>query len=297
LLVRTLSTGGPQLPVGRESWDSRLTPMNFRVRSDAGGAQIGIQPATSPLAPFKFITHVTRAKAGLPIRGGLARIAIWVYLFKNYVLKDWVVFAEVYGQPMRLGKYGPGATENDKTALLRAVANIGTDAAAIIPESMAIEFVESRGGGQRSHEMYQRFCEYLDKLLTIGVLGQELTTQLPRGAGSRAAAEVHDVVRRDIATDDARRISATLNRDLVKPLIDLNRGPRPRYPRIIIAFNERADLTEMMAGLGPAVDRGMRVSEKWLREKFGAPEPMRGEALLRPERVSTGGQRGRDGTS
>jgi phage gp29-like protein len=281
LLVRTLRTDGPQLPVGRESWDSRLTPINFRLRNGSSGAQIGIQPATSPLAPFKFITHTTLAKAGLPIRGGLARIAIWVYLFKNYVLKDWVVFAEVYGQPMRLGKYGPGATENDKAALLRAVANIGTDAAAIIPESMAIEFVESRGGGQKSHEMYQNFCEYLDKLLTIGVLGQELTTQLPRGAGSRAAAEVHDVVRRDIATDDARRVSATLNRDLVKPLIDLNRGPRRRYPQISIGFNERADLTELMAGLGPAVDRGMRVSERWLREQFGAPEPMPGEALLR----------------
>ena len=282
LLVRTLRTDGPQLPVGRESWDSRLTPMNFRVRSDAGGAQIGIQPATQPLAPFKFITHVTRAKAGLPIRGGLARIAIWCYLFKNYVLKDWVVFAEVYGQPMRLGKYGPGATENDKAALLRAVANIGTDAAAIIPESMAIEFVESKGGGQKSHEMYQKFCEYLDKLLTIGVLGQELTTSLPHGAGSRAAAEVHDVVRRDIATDDARRVSASLNRDLVRPLIDLNRGPHARYPRISIGFKKQADLTELVAGLGPAIDRGLRVSEKWLRDQFGAPEPAASEGLLHP---------------
>lgn len=281
LLVRTLRTDGPQIPVGPDAWDSRLTPMNFRIRS-GGGHEIGIQPATQPLAPFKFITHICRAKAGLPVRGGLARIAVWSYLFKNYVLKDWVTFAEVYGQPMRLGKYGPGATENDKAALLRAVSNIGTDAAAIIPESMAIEFVESKGGGQKSHEMYQKFCEYLDKLLTIGVLGQELTTQLPRGAGSRAAAEVHDVVRRDIATDDARRVSATLNRDLVKPLIDLNRGPRRRYPQISIGFNERADLTDLMAGLGPAVDRGMSVSERWLREQFGVPDPSDGESLLHP---------------
>jgi phage gp29-like protein len=287
LLVRTLSTDGPQIPVGRDAWDSRLTPMNLRVRSGGMGHEIGIQPATQPLAPFKFITHITRAKAGLPIRGGLARIAIWCYLFKNYLLKDWVVFAEVYGEPLRLGKYGPGATENDKAALLRAVANIGTDAAAIIPESMAIEFVESKGGGQKSHEMYQKFCEYLDKLLTIGILGQELTTQLPRGSGSRAAAQVHDIVRRDIATDDARRVSASLNRDLVKPLIDLNRGPRARYPRISIGFNEKADLTELMTGLGQAVDRGLRVSEKWLRDQFGAPDPQEGEPLLHPiERIS-----------
>ncbi len=289
LLVRSLSIDGLQLPVGRDSWDSRLSPINFRIR-DTWGHEIGIQPATQPLAPFKFITHVTRQKAGLPIRGGLARLAIWVYLFKNYVLKDWVTFAEVYGQPMRLGKYGAGATEQDKAALLRAVANIGTDAAAIIPESMAIEFVESKGGGQKSHEMYQNFCEYLDKLLTIGVLGQELTTQLPRGAGSRAAAEVHDVVRRDIATDDARRISATLNRDLVKPLIDLNRGPRRRYPQVNIGFNEEPDLQLLMEALGPAIDRGLQVSEKWLREQFGAPDPLQDETVLHPaERISSAG--------
>jgi phage gp29-like protein len=120
------------------------------------------------------------------------------------------------------------------------------------------------------------------------VLGQELTTQLPRGAGSRAAAEVHDVVRRDIATDDARRVSSTLNRDLVKPLIDLNRGPRWRYPQVSIGFNERADLTELMAGLGPAIDRGMRVSERWLREQFGVPDPSDGESLLHAAERRTG---------
>ena|ERR1700756_1958170 len=296
LLVRTLKTDGPTLPDARNAWETRLTPMNFRVRTQ-WGHEIGIQPATQPLAPFKFITYIHRQKAGLPIRGGLARVAIWNYLFSQYVLKDWMIFAEVYGQPMRLGRYGPGATENDKAALMRAVANIGTDAAAIIPQSMAIEFVESKGGGQKSHEMYQKFIEYLDKILTIGILGQELTTQLPHGAGSRAAAQVHDTVRRDIATDDAMRVSNTLNRDLVKPIIDLNRGPRRpgRYPRIVIQFNEEEDLEHLMAGLGPAIDRGMRVDEKWLREKFGAPDPQQDSIIMHPAQKGGGGFGGAPG--
>lgn len=286
LLVRTLKTDGPQLPVGRDSWDSRLSPINFRVR-ETFGHQVGIQPASSPLAPFKFIVHIAKQKAGLPIRGGLARLAIWTYIFKNYVLKDWVTFAEVYGQPMRLGKYGPGATENDKSVLLRAVANIGTDTAAIIPESMAIEYVESKGGGQKSHEMYQKFCEYLDKLLTIGVLGQELTTQLPRGAGSRAAAQVHDVVRRDIATDDAKRIAATLNRDLVRPLIDLNRGPRHKYPLITIDFAQTEDLAQDTANLTALSDHEVPIPISWVREKYGIPERQGDEPIMQPKRSIT----------
>ena len=121
----------------------------------------GRQPMTAPLEPFKFVVHLSKAKSGLPIRAGLARAAGWSYLFKNYVLKDWVTFAEVYGKPLRLGKYGAGATENDKQALLSAVANIGTDAAAIVPDSMLIEFVEARQTG--TAELYERFCEYLDR--------------------------------------------------------------------------------------------------------------------------------------
>ena len=42
--------------------------------------------------------------------------------------------------------------------------------------------------------------------------------------GSRAAAEVHEGVRRDILNADARRLAATLARDLVRPIVELNMG-------------------------------------------------------------------------
>ncbi len=119
LLVRSLRSEGKAFEA----------PFQVREQPTPTGDMIGIQPGSEPLAPFKFITHFGKAKSGLPIRGGLARIAAWAYLFKNYVLKDWVTFAEIYGQPYRIGKYGPGATAADKSALLRAVASIGTDAA------------------------------------------------------------------------------------------------------------------------------------------------------------------------
>jgi F-type H+-transporting ATPase subunit beta len=41
-------------------------------------------------------------------------------LFKNYDIKDWVIFLEKYGQPMRLGKFTPGASEDDKKVVGRA---------------------------------------------------------------------------------------------------------------------------------------------------------------------------------
>ena len=66
------------------------------------------------------------------------RIVSWMYLFKNYTVKDWVSFCEVYGMPLRIGKYDPGASEADKQELLDAIVRIGSDAAGIIPETTMI---------------------------------------------------------------------------------------------------------------------------------------------------------------
>src|SRR5208282_3292162 len=85
LLVRSLRSEGKPFEA----------PFQVREQQTPTGGTIGIQPGSQPLAPFKFITHFGKAKSGLPIRGGLARIAAWAYLFKNYVLKDWVTFAEI----------------------------------------------------------------------------------------------------------------------------------------------------------------------------------------------------------
>jgi phage gp29-like protein len=243
------------------------------------------QPMSEPLSAFKFAVHVAKAKSGLPVRGGIARAAGWAYLFKNYMLKDWVTFAEVFGQPVRIGKYQAGATETDKRTLLRAVANIGTDAAAIIPESMMIEFIQAQRGA--SPELYQRFCEYMDAQVSKAVLGQTLTTELARGAGSRAAAEVHNTVRRDIMAADARRLAATVTRDLVRPIVDLNLGPRRRYPKFVLRLPESEDVRTFAEVVAMLADRGLRVSQRTVLNRLGLAVAAEDEAVLAGSRGAT----------
>jgi phage gp29-like protein len=244
-----------------------------------------MQPFTTPLWPYKFIVHVAGAKTGLPIRGGLARAAGWAYLFKNYVLKDWVTYTEIFAQPLRIGKYGPGATENDKQVLLSAVANLGTDAGAIIPDSMMIEFTEAHQTG--SADLYERFCEYLDRQVSKAVLGQTLTTEMPRdGGGSRAAAQVHDAVRRDILESDARRLAATLNRDLVRPIVDLNLGPQRRYPRLELGLPDNADVKIFADIIAELADRGLRIGQRVVLDKLGLRQPEPDEPILGPAHSS-----------
>lgn len=244
------------------------------------GRELRLSDASAPdglvLPGYKFVRHVPRLKSGLPVRGGLAKPAAWAFIFKSYTLKDWMAFCEVYGMPLRIGRYGPQATEEDRRRLLMAVRNIGTDAAAIVPEGMDIEFAEVKGGSSRQ-PVFHSFAEYLDQQMSKLVLGQTMTTD---NGSSMAQAKVHENVRRDILAADARQLEATINRDLVRPYVVLNYGPQKRYPRVTLLVTEPEDLKALADNLKTLVPLGMRVSEAEVRDRFGFADPDEGEAVL-----------------
>ena len=233
----------------------------------------------------KWIVHRAKVKSGLTVRGGLARSAAWAFLFKTFTLKDWAVFCEAYGQPLRVGAYGPDATPEEKDKLLAAVANIGSDFAAIIPESMKIEFIKAEISG--SIELYERRADWLDRQVSKLVLGQTGTTDAQ--AGGYAVGKVHDGVRDDIERADAKQLAATLNRDLVKPLVSVNRGPRKKYPKICIGRPDEVDLDKLVGNVVKLVPMGLKVGMSTMRDKIGLPEPDKDEELLVAPRQAPAG--------
>lgn len=253
-------------------WD-RETGRKLLLR-DAANPVDGV-----PMAPFKFVTHCPRLKTGLQIRSGLARLVAFSWICKAYALKDWLAFAEVFGMPLRLGQYGPNATADDVRVLKRAVASIGSDAAAVIPESMKIEFVEaaSSAGGDK---LYQTLCDWLDRQISKAVLGQTMTTDAQSAGLGSNQASVHNEVREDILRADVRALETTLRRDLVKPFVDLNFGPRERYPKLCLQIEQPEDLKLLSEAIPKMVDVGMEVEESWARDRFGIPEPAKGAKLL-----------------
>lgn len=237
-----------------------------------------------PLPAYKFLIHMPKRKTGLPIRGGLARLAAASYLCKAYTLTDWMAFAEVFGMPLRVGRYGAGATQEEINTLITAVANIGSDAAAILPEGMKIEFEKgnSEGGRGGGEKLFEGLADWLDRQTSKAVLGQTLTTDaLSTGLGSNVAS-VHDEVRDDILRHDKRQLENTLNRDLIKPYIDLNYGPQKVYPRVQLQIFDSVDVKALSAAVATLVPFGLRVSQDELRDKIGLRDPAKDEEVLRP---------------
>ncbi|HWQ10705.1 MAG TPA: DUF935 domain-containing protein, partial [Holophaga sp.] len=252
-------------------------------QTDGRTVQLKEASGPVPLPPFKFLVHRPKLKSGLPIRGGLARASAWAYLFANYGLKDWVAFCELFGQPLRLGKYPAGTSDEQIEILEKAVRNIGSDAAAVVPDGMVIEFVKAEVSG--SADLYEKLLRYLDGRVTLAVLGQTLTSgQTQGGGGSLALGQVHNEVRKDIMRADARQLCATLARDLARPVVDLNLGPQAHYPKVRLQIDEPEDLETLSAALERLVPLGLEVEQSVVRDKLGLPDPGKGKdvKLLRP---------------
>jgi phage gp29-like protein len=242
------------------------TPMKL----DVAGQEV-------PLDAFKFIYATIKAKSGLALRSGLARAAAWAWMFKAYTQRDWAIFTQTYGQPLRLGKYATGASEDDKETLFRAVANIAGDCAAIIPDTMMIEFIENKSIGASS-DLYLKRCDWLDQQVSKAVLGQTATTDAI--AGGHAVGQEHRQVQEDIERADARALTAILNRDLIRPWMDLQFGHGGKYPRLKIARPEREDLAQLATSLASLVPLGLKVGQREVRDRFGFAEPAKDEEIL-----------------
>jgi phage gp29-like protein len=254
-----------------------IDPRWFRY-AKTDGRTLRLLDETAPdeglaLPPYRFIVHAPELMSGPPLGRGLARVACVAWMAKSYVLKDWLAFAEVFGMPLRLGKYGPSATEEDIATLIAAVANLGTDAGAVIPESMGIEFVNTTGGAAGGNGVFEKLAEWADKQISKAVLGQ--TASADGTPGSLGNQDGQESVRDDLRDADAEELADTLNRDLVGAYLALNHGAiaPEAAPRIALRAKEPEDIKALADALAIFIPLGLRVEASVIRDKLGLPDP------------------------
>jgi len=307
LLASLLDAIGKGYSAVEVRWDTTQTPWaprNGRTRLEtaytwrdprfftydrATGRELRLLDDTAPveglpLPPYRFVIHEPAIKMGLPIRGGLARLAATACMVSMLNLSDWLSLAEIFGLPMRLGRYPDRyAMSNSKEAtdaineLKNAVFDLGTDAGAVLPESLKIEF-QSAVAGVGGADLFSGLADYLQKLISKAVLGRSDAADATPGklGGETASSEV----RRDILESDAEELQATINGQLVRPFIDLNFGQQARYPAFKLLVPNQEDLTVLVTMLEKMVPLGMEVEQSVIRDKWGLPDPAKGAKLL-----------------
>lgn len=237
------------------------------------------------LLPNKFIVNKYRARSGATPRGGLLRPCAYMHLFKNYDIKDWVIFNELFSVPMRVGKYTPGAGTEEKEALKRAVYNLGVDAAAVISDNTIIELLESKRTGDTA--CFRDQAEYFDRAISKCILGH--TGSADSTAGRLGGENASEAVRQDLLENDAKAIMKTIKFQLLKPWVLYNYGPAAGIPVFKLHFEKEEDQEKIAKVYGILVkDAGFKgIPESHIHDRFGIPVPEKGEKTLSPAATNT----------
>ncbi len=268
----------PWMPSGYHWVDPRFIRLDKETLSEVRLVTDEHQEEGEPLKDCGYICHLPRMKSGHFLRNGLARLVAVMYMLKSYTVRDWWAFAEVFGMPIRIGKYHGNASDDDIKTLINAIATIASDAGAVIPESMQIEMVET-AKGNGGETLFENMADWADRQTSKAVLGQTMTSD---NGSSQSQATVHNEVRKDIIKWDARQLANTLNQYLVKPFIDMNFGVQQHYPTIEITLEEAEDTKAWVDALVPLIDRGLKVQMSDVRDKMGLSDPDEKSELLQP---------------
>ena len=252
--------------------DSKRREIRLRDMSVDGAA----------LAPFGWVFHTHgKAKTGYAARMGLHRTLSWPFLYKCYAVGDFAEFLETFGLPIIIGKYFAGASPEEKTSLMRAVTALGHDARAIMPADMELEVQKIVGGGDSTPHL--AMVDWAERSESKAILGQTMSAESKSSGLGSGNADLHRDVRRDILVADAREVAGTITRDLLYPMIALNRGNIDglrRCPRLVFDTGEAEDIALFAESLPKLVGVNMKIPASWAHGKLRIPERVGDEPIL-----------------
>jgi Mu-like prophage protein gp29 len=268
--------GKMRVPVALHHRDAGLfnsNPDNLNELRLSDGSYHGLA-----LQPFGWFRHLAKSRTGYVGTHGLVRTLVWPFIFKNYSVRDFAEFLEIYGLPMRVGKYPTGATAREKATLMQAVMDIGRRAGGIIPMGMTLDF-QSAADGQA--DPFLAMIGWAEKSQSKAILGGTLTSDAGE-KGARSLGEVHNEVRKEIRNADARQLRRSVNRDIIYPLQALN-SSRPvdpcRLPSIKFDTGESEDMTAFAEAI-PKLAAGMPIPVSWIQDKLHIPQPNGNEPVF-----------------
>ncbi len=271
--------------VGGEHMVVDLVPVDFgRITTDELD-RIRILTREAPYEgilppPNKFVVHTPQSVSGHPLRGGLLRVSALAYLAKHFAMKDWLVFAEIFGMPIRIARYDASASPAEKRELLEMLRDLGTAAVGIFSKAVELEIKETRQG-PTGEPPYQGICHFFNRELSKAWLGQTLTMDTAEQTGTHSAAVIHEQVRQDIQEDDIRNEGRTIRRDLLGPMVRVTFGESVPVPYFRRVFDGNRDPEKLAAVIATAVnDLGARVPARWAHEALGIPEASGDEPVL-----------------
>ena len=220
-------------------------------------------PNGEVLPPKKFWTFNTGADHDdEPYGLGLAHWLYWPVWFKRNHTNFWLTFSEKFGSPTVIGKFPNNATEDEQKLFLDALQQVKNETALAISEGMAVELLQA---GRSGNGDYEPFYKLMDAAISKVVLSQTMTTD---DGASRAQADVHMEVQKDIVESDAWLVNESFNRQVVRWLCAWN-FPGVAYPRVERVLDDAPDLYQLAQRDQTITQIGFKPTREYIEATYG----------------------------
>lgn len=121
--------------------------------------------------------------------------------------------------------------------------------------------------------------DWCEKSIARLILGQTLTSGADGKSSTNALGNVHNEVRRDLMISDAKQITQTITQQIILPYLQINVDPNiapHRIPYFEFDTKKYEDLSVFADAIPKLTGIGVQISESWVRDKLGIPEPQEG---------------------
>ena len=237
--------------------------------------------------PYKFIVHRQEATPENPYGRGVLVRCYWPWRLKQMGLQHWITLLEKFGVPSlaALLEAGEGWLEKDLEELADRVSEellkVQSAGSAVLAGTKELKTLEAKGGGGD----FKLLVDLCNAEISKAILGETLTVEVGE-RGAYAHGRVHLEVLEGLVRRDAEALSNTLNRTLIRWIVELNFGPQAPRPRFFLDLEPPADWERVRE----AIDRGFPVSKRALYTIYNLPEPDGEEdAFVSPEILAKSG--------
>jgi phage gp29-like protein len=234
----------------------------------------------------KIIQHTPRVNGDVRVREGLARCLVWMAMFANWTVRDWMQLAEMAWKPKGFGKYKRGASNDDRAALRLILQQaLATGYAIFNEETTGVDLVWPQQASSGRMSPHKELVSFFAQEISKAVLGNPTSIE-PGENGARSSDEIRERMMLRIREAVARGVASAIQRYYVRPFFAMNYGIRARAG--LFGFNtaQNVDLAPFATGVKALVDAGHRnIPESWINDQVGIPprgddEPALGDVTV-----------------
>ena len=161
----------------------------------------------TPILPEDKQKYIYSTDGG-PNIGGVLRSILFHEVLRHETLSEWADFNKKLK-----GLIQAQAPQEEKADAAAALESFVSDQFAVTSDN--VKFILNELTSSKAAESYTTFKEILEKDISIAILGQANTADLPNNGGSRAALQVQNLIRADVHFSDMQKVREIINNQVL----------------------------------------------------------------------------------